>query len=99
MPTVRMSVNTFEEFPASGACSRRPQTFHRRLLAETGTTPLRWLHHERIDHARSLLETTALDVAEVARAAGFGTAANLRQHFRRHTGLMPTAYRAAHAVG
>lgn len=75
-----------------------PSTFHRRFLAETGTTPLRWLHHERIDHARSLLETTALDVAEIARAAGFGTAANLRQHFRRHTGLAPTAYRVAHAT-
>lgn len=83
----------------AGRAAMSPSTFHRRFLAETGTTPLRWLHHERIDHARSLLETTGLDVAEVARATGFGTAANLRQHFRRHTGLAPTAYRAAHAVG
>ncbi|SEF15400.1 helix-turn-helix domain-containing protein [Jiangella alba] len=83
----------------AGRAAMSPSTFHRRFLAQTGTTPLRWLHHERIDHARALLETTALDVAEIARAAGFGTAANLRQHFRRHTGLAPTAYRAAHAVG
>lgn len=83
----------------AGRAAMSPSTFHRRFLAETGTTPLRWLHHERIDHARALLETTALDVAEIARAAGFGTAANLRQHFRRQTGLAPTAYRAAHAVG
>jgi AraC family transcriptional regulator, transcriptional activator FtrA len=83
----------------AGRAAMSPSTFHRRFLAETGTTPLRWLHHERIDHARSLLEITGLDVAEIARAAGFGTAANLREHFRRHTGLSPTAYRAAHAVG
>ncbi|WP_116947724.1 GlxA family transcriptional regulator [Jiangella endophytica] len=82
----------------AGRAAMSPSTFHRRFLAETGTTPLRWLHHERIDLARSLLETTALDVAEIAGATGFGTAANLRQHFRRHTGLAPMAYRAARAV-
>ena len=37
-----------------------PRTFARRFLAETGTTPLRWLAAQRLDEARRLLETTDL---------------------------------------
>lgn len=74
-----------------------PSTFHRRFLAEVGLTPLRWLHAERIDHARALLETTDLDVAAIARATGMGTAANLRALFHRHTGVSPSRYRSDHA--
>lgn len=73
-----------------------PSTFHRRFLAGTGDTPLRWLHRQRVDRARELLETTDLDVDAVARRSGLGTAANLREHFRRHTGLSPSAYRSRH---
>ncbi|TDE10098.1 GlxA family transcriptional regulator [Jiangella asiatica] len=83
----------------AGRAAMSPSTLHRRFQAEVGTTPLRWLHHERIDHARSLLETTGLDVSEVARLTGFGTASNLRQHFRRRIGVAPTAYRDAHQRG
>jgi AraC family transcriptional activator FtrA len=75
-----------------------PSTFHRRFLAEVGVTPLRWLHGERIDHARTLLETTDLGVEDIARACGFGTATSLRTHFHRQTGLAPTAYRRSHAA-
>lgn len=77
--------------------SMSPSTFHRRFQASTGDTPLRWLHRQRVDRARELLETSDLEIETVARRAGFGTAANLREHFRRQTGLSPTAYRARHA--
>jgi transcriptional regulator GlxA family with amidase domain len=40
-----------------------------------------------------LLEATDLDVDRVVRRAGFGTAANLREHFRRELATTPTAYR------
>ncbi|HMJ03855.1 MAG TPA: helix-turn-helix domain-containing protein [Conexibacter sp.] len=72
-------------------CSER--TFARRFRAETGTTPLRWLHAQRIDHARRLLEGSDLPVETVAQRCGFGSAAVLRQHFRRATATTPTAYR------
>lgn len=75
-----------------------PSTLHRRFVAEVGVTPLRWLHTERIDHARVLLETTELDIEGVARSSGFGTASNLRFHFRRHLGVTPSVYRANHAA-
>jgi transcriptional regulator GlxA family with amidase domain len=72
-----------------------PRTFARRFVAETGTTPLRWLHSQRVLEARRLLESTELPVEEVATRAGFGSAPSLREHFRRATETTPTAYRRA----
>ena len=77
---------------AGHACTSE-RTFARRFRQETGTTPLKWLHAQRIDHARRLLETSDLSVETVARRCGFGSAAILRQHFRRCTSTTPTAYR------
>ena len=70
-----------------------PRTFARRFRAETGTTPLRWLHARRVLEARRLLEESELPVDQVAWRSGFGTAASLREHFRRATATTPTAYR------
>jgi transcriptional regulator GlxA family with amidase domain len=70
-----------------------PRTFARRFVAETGTTPLKWLHAQQVLEARRLLETTELPVEEVAARAGFGSAPSLREHFRRATKTTPTAYR------
>jgi transcriptional regulator GlxA family with amidase domain len=70
-----------------------PRTFARRFHAETGTTPLRWLLAQRVLEARRLLEESDLPIDAVAWRAGFGTAASLREHFRRATATTPTAYR------
>ncbi len=83
---------TVEAMAAHASVS--PRTFARRFRAETGTTPLRWIVRERIAAAQRLLETTDLDVESVATRSGFGTAAGLREHFRRACATTPTAYRA-----
>jgi transcriptional regulator GlxA family with amidase domain len=70
-----------------------PRTFARRFREETGTTPLQWLLAQRVQEARRLLEETDLSIDAVAWKAGFGTAASLRDHFRRATATTPTAYR------
>lgn len=70
-----------------------PRTFARRFREETGTTPLRWLLAQRVLEARRLLEESDLPIDDVAWRAGFGTAASLREHFRRATATTPTAYR------
>jgi transcriptional regulator GlxA family with amidase domain len=72
-----------------------PRTFARRFREETGTTPLQWLLCRRVDEARRLLEETDLPIDAVAWRAGFGTAASLREHFRRTTATTPTAYRSS----
>jgi transcriptional regulator GlxA family with amidase domain len=70
-----------------------PRTFARRFREETGTTPLQWLLNRRVQEARRLLEQTDLPIDTVAWRSGFGTAASLRDHFRRITATTPTAYR------
>lgn len=70
-----------------------PRTFARRFAEATGTSPLRWLKAERVRLAQQLLETTDEPVERIARRTGFGTAANLRQHFGRATSVSPQAYR------
>lgn len=69
------------------------RTFARRFVAETGTTPHKWLSMQRVLHARNLLEQTDLGVESVATRSGFGTAALLRHHFRRVVGVAPQDYR------
>jgi transcriptional regulator GlxA family with amidase domain len=71
------------------------RTFARRFLAETGTTPLRWLGAQRLAVARELLEDGTLGIDEVARQSGLGSTDNLRLHFRRHLRTTPSAYRQA----
>lgn len=74
-----------------------PRTFARRFREETGTTPLQWLLSRRVLEARRLLEESDLPVETIAWRCGFGTAASLRDHFRRATATTPTAYRRAFA--
>src|SRR5262245_33438657 len=69
------------------------RTFARRFRQETGTTPHQWLIQQRLLHAQRLLETTSDSIDEIAEAAGFGTAATLRQHFARSRTTTPMAYR------
>ena len=70
-----------------------PRNFTRRFRAQFGTSPHRWLLHQRIDLARRLLETTEESIDMVATRAGFGTATAMRQHFRTMLHTTPQAYR------
>lgn len=71
------------------------RTFARRFVGETGMSPMRWFTAQRVAEARRLLETTDLQVEDVAARSGLGTAANLRMHLARDTATTPTAYRRA----
>ncbi|WBB64809.1 helix-turn-helix domain-containing protein [Micromonospora sp. WMMD812] len=71
------------------------RTFTRRFRSETGLSPAQWLLQQRTDHARLLLETTDLTIDQVARRAGFGTAAALRQQLHQRLGVAPSTYRRA----
>jgi AraC family transcriptional activator FtrA len=70
-----------------------PRTFARRFREATGTTPYKWLQSQRVLHAQRLLEKTDDPIETVAERAGFGTAANLRQHFVAAVGTSPMNYR------
>ena len=70
-----------------------PRTFSRRFRAETGTTPLQWLHAQRVTRALQLLEHTDLPITAIATACGFPGPAALRRHLARATSTTPAAYR------
>ncbi|MBT2468160.1 helix-turn-helix domain-containing protein [Streptomyces sp. ISL-66] len=70
-----------------------PRNLTRRFTSATGVTPLRWLHTQRINRARELLETTDHGIEYIATCTGMGTAATLRRHFHRALRVPPDAYR------
>jgi transcriptional regulator GlxA family with amidase domain len=69
------------------------RTFTRRFRDETGESPGQWLIRQRVEHARTLLESTDLPMDQIARECGFGTAQSLRAHVQATIGVTPTAYR------
>jgi len=73
------------------------RTFARRFVAATGTTPHKWVVHQRVAAAQQLLESTDLSVEEVARRCGFGSAASLRAQFQQTVRSSPQAYRRTFA--
>jgi transcriptional regulator GlxA family with amidase domain len=78
---------------ARAAMSTR--TLSRRFREHVGTTPAAWLAHARVRYAQRLLETTDLDIEQVSAAAGFGSAAVMREHFGTVVGTNPLSYRRA----
>jgi transcriptional regulator GlxA family with amidase domain len=70
-----------------------PRHFARAFQAETGTTPGRYVDRVRLEHARRLLEETAVGVQEVARAAGYGTSEAMRRAFVKALDTAPADYR------
>jgi AraC family transcriptional activator FtrA len=69
------------------------RSFARRFRAETGTTPHRWLTHQRLLAAQRRLESTDESIDEIAEHVGMQTAATLRHHFRARFRTSPAAYR------
>jgi transcriptional regulator GlxA family with amidase domain len=77
---------------AEGAHMSR-RTFTRRFRERAGESPGSWLLRQRLDLARTLLETTRLPVDEIAERSGLGSATSLRRHFRAALGTSPRRHR------
>lgn len=101
-PVLEWMLDHLEEDISVGALADQAamseRTFARRFVAETGTTPAKWLQARRVHHARTLLETTHLTIEQVARRAGFGSSALLRHHFSSQVGVAPAEYRRTFQV-
>lgn len=71
------------------------RTLNRRFREQTGTTPLQWLHRERVRQAQYLLENTTHPVDRISSQVGFGSPTAFRERFKRVVGTSPHAYRTA----
>lgn len=70
-----------------------PRNFTRVFTDITGTTPGKWLTQNRLNQARSLLESTHLPIGDVAAACGFTSAVTFRQNFMAAFSTTPSSYR------
>lgn len=70
------------------------RTLNRRLKALSGESPREFINRIRFEIARTLLETTACSVKQLAASSGYADEAGFRRAFYRHSGMTPGAYRA-----
>ena len=59
----------------------------------TGERPIEYILHKRIAVARSYLEKTDMEIAEVARLTGFNNTSYFYRNFKKFTGVSPLACR------
>ncbi|HEX4449035.1 MAG TPA: helix-turn-helix domain-containing protein [Polyangiaceae bacterium] len=69
------------------------RTLHRRCAESLTTTPAKLLEKLRVEHARTLLSTSASSVKALAADAGFGSPARMKRAFQRELGVGPREYR------
>jgi transcriptional regulator GlxA family with amidase domain len=70
------------------------RNFARVFSREVGVTPAAYVESVRVERARALLETTDLQLEDLARRCGFGTVETLRRSFARRLRVSPSDYRS-----
>jgi AraC-like DNA-binding protein len=73
-----------------------PRHTARLVRSETGRSFRELKAAARLERARELLATSDLSILEVALRAGWNSASQFHDAFRRHVGVTPARYRAAH---
>src|SRR5215475_6306025 len=73
-----------------------PFHFARSFKQATGSTPIQFLMHRRVDLAKQLLVESELPIVEIGLRAGFKNQSHFTTLFRKITALTPKAYRNEH---
>lgn len=74
------------------------RTMHRKIVDQTGLTPVRYLNHLRLAHAASCLAHTRQSVTDIAFASGFEDSNYFSTVFRQEYAISPSQYRSRHTV-
>lgn len=82
----------------AGQAFMTERTFARAFVAETGFTPAKAVERLRVEAARTLLESEALRVDDVAQKTGFGDVERMRRAFVRAYGHPPHVLRRMRTV-
>jgi transcriptional regulator GlxA family with amidase domain len=90
--------SSLPEPPSVAELARRfamsERTLARRVRAATGLTPLALLQGVRLHRARRLIETSRMNIEQVAAAVGYEDATALRRLMRKRAGANPSRFRA-----
>jgi transcriptional regulator GlxA family with amidase domain len=71
----------------AGEARQSERTFHRKFVAQTGTTPAHAVERVRSELARSLLQTSEAKLALIAAKTGFGSESAMRRALKRQFGV------------
>jgi AraC family transcriptional regulator len=82
----------------AGTCGISQNHFGRMFRESTGQSPFRWLLQQRIEKAKSLLETTDLNISHVALSVGFANQSHFTHYFSKAVGLTPAIYRRTRKI-
>jgi AraC-like DNA-binding protein len=77
-------------------CGLSSSHFSRAFRQSTGTSPHRWLLHQRVEKAKRLLRDRQFSLSEVALACGFADQSHLTRVFTKLSGAGPAAWRRVH---
>ncbi|WP_181873123.1 helix-turn-helix domain-containing protein [Fontibacillus phaseoli] len=69
-----------------------PSSYSRSFKREKGLTPVEYLSHIRLAHAKKLLSRPNVSVKEAAGESGFGNEFYFSRLFKREVGVSPTIY-------
>ncbi len=83
---------TIEEM--ASRCNLSTTSFKRKFGKEYGTSPHRWLIHQRVLRSSEMLLSTNLLVKQIAYECGFATPSHFIRCFKREFGCTPEQYRA-----
>ena len=70
-----------------------PRTLSRRFLKAAGMNPIQYLLQHRLNVAKRLLQSTDLQVQQIAERSGFGSSTVFSRNFRSAFGQTPRQYR------
>jgi transcriptional regulator GlxA family with amidase domain len=79
------------------ACGLGQAAFSRAFRAATGLSPRAWRLEARVNHAKRLLESTAMNMTRIAGECGFGEQAHFNHIFSRLALCSPGEWRRLHA--
>ena len=81
---------TVETLAAEVAMSRT--TLYKKLMAITGLGPAEFIRTIRVRRGRALLETSQMQVTEIAYAVGFTTVKSFTMNFKAEYGITPSEF-------
>lgn len=87
---------TLKEF--AKLSGRSLASFKRDFQTHYHTSPKKWIHQQRLIHARMLLQTGNQNVSEVAYASGFENIPYFTRSFKKEFGVTPSQARTKSAI-